>query len=639
MNIPGAFITGYMKAHPHAKAADIIKLYNDLVSANPDVVNMSDQELHNAVCGAVKHHYSNGGMVHKYADGGEVEDQPQPQSIDVNEQSIKQNAPLIAPEDVRVQTPNARTQYDPYAGADYKQSDLMQQFDPAKTNAAYDTTALRNAQAEQDRLFQQTQQTRQNNVNSRFIGALGGNADALKAGYDQQDKMVDAQQAQNLLKTITNQSSLLGFNIRQQEALQTQATAGLNAGKSVVDIAKDTQDLFGKFADNVTKGLSTEQQQRMNDPDSPETLSAKALLGASISTLSDDVKAQMAPLLSSNSVTAAQLMPAMAQFVPDAYKSFTSKAGIGKTDADTAAVNAGIPGTVAESRIKTAVGNSMITPAPGSSGDTDSTPMPTKADATKPGQEYKDNIDLNNMTAEQKKRVMGEVSDLADNKPTDSNFSKIKGAISGETIKNMAGMNPSLNLGGVSLTPTPAVTGGQGAAAKEEASNREQSAVSNKYALEDLSSGLAKKITDEYAKGNKLTGNMHELLTRRFGYQDAEQVRAELNKLVEGKVAYAAAAGGQVLDKDREVERIMQMSPKTFRAEMLMLNQQVGRQELRQKALTDYIAKTGTATGFDDQAIKAKKYLYNPTTGARGFVSPDKLQAAKKAGYKELGEL
>ena len=224
-------------------------------------------------------------------------------------------------------TPPAPTS-NPFQGAGYTQADLQAQFNPNQVKAAYDTTGLQNAMEQQKQLYQQQLPGRIAAATFAANGTAGTGA-ANEGVW----KSIDEQ---NLRSTVGNQAALLGWSVAQQKSLQEAATQGMAAGKSAVDIANGIQDNFGKFAGNVVNSLNTQQQQRFNDPNSPETQSAKAAILAQISTLPQAAKDSISAVVNKPGVTAQQLMPLMAQYVPAAFKAFTDAAGIGKTVADTA---------------------------------------------------------------------------------------------------------------------------------------------------------------------------------------------------------------------------------------------------------------------------------------------------------------
>ena len=232
----------------------------------------------------------------------------------------------VAPAQAQIGVPPQAA--DPFKGANYTQTDLMNQFDPTQVKQAYDQTALKNAYAQQQDWFNQTNGQRQ--ASAFFNAQVPGST----AGQD----FTKGQEAQMMLQTIGKQTALMGFDIKAQEALQAAATQGLAAGKSAVEIANAIQDGFGKFADNVVKGLGTTQQQNMYDPSSPETLMAKSMITKQLSamTLPPDAMAQVKQAMSDPSISAARLMPLMAQYIPAAFGAFKDAANIGKTVAETA---------------------------------------------------------------------------------------------------------------------------------------------------------------------------------------------------------------------------------------------------------------------------------------------------------------
>jgi hypothetical protein len=511
---------------------------------------------------------------------------------DVNDDPVKSQALAMK------MLPQLNTQLaDPYAGAGHTAADSMRQFSPEQLKAAY---------AQQQAAYQQNQP-------SRAIGGIlaggSGSADVMnknKADWDAIDK-------QNMLQSID-----------QQVALQDQATKGLAGAKSVQDMAQTAGKYSGTQLEQQQKIQGTQftldQQKRMNDPNSNETALAKSLILSQVGSMDNVSKAQMQKIVSQPGVTAQQLLPAMAQWAPAAQKAFMEKVNAGKTVADTAKAyadasktGAEIPGVVAEGRIGTATANT-IAPSVQQERDRESLAI-LKSEYDKLPDGHPD-----------KASVFREITRLVDSS---------KG-----TLQIPQGMNMSVSGGKASLTPSPLVTGAQTAGATEDATGRNQSAVSTKYGLEGLTGSLAKQSADAVKAGKaSATGSIANWVAN-LTPGESERVRTDINKLVDAKIAYGTAAGSNpIKDRDAEVARIMKLSPSAFQNEVLNSNQEVARNEARQKAYTDYIQKNGSPTGFDDSKIKGATYMYNPSTGANALVNPAKVDQYRKQGFVQLNEL
>jgi hypothetical protein len=216
---------------------------------------------------------------------------------------------------------------------------------------------------------------------------------------------------------------------------------------------------------------------------------------------------------------------------------------------------------------------------------------------------------------------------------------KVLGTVTEQGTKLPPGLNLGVSVGGVTASPSSLTTGAQTAAASEDANGRVQSAIASKYGIDALTGGLAQRSASDRAAGRfPATGKVQDWIAKMVP-SESERMKSTINSLATAKSAYGAAGGAAPIKLEDEVQRIMQLSPTAFQNEMLTFNEQVARQEDRQKSYTKYIQEKGTATGFDDSQTKAKVYLYNPTTGARGLASPAKVDELKKAGFKQINEL
>jgi hypothetical protein len=216
---------------------------------------------------------------------------------------------------------------------------------------------------------------------------------------------------------------------------------------------------------------------------------------------------------------------------------------------------------------------------------------------------------------------------------------KVLGTVTEGGTKLPPGLNTSISVGGITAQPSPLVTGAQTAGAAEDANGRVQSAIASKYGIDALTGSLIQRTAADRAS-NKFpaTGRVQEWLAK-VTPGESERIKVAIQSLANARSAYAAAGGAPAVKVDDEVQRIMSLSPTAFQTELLTLNEQVARQEDRQKAYTKYIQEKGTATGFDDTQTKSKVYLYNTKTGERGLASPDKVTGLKKKGFVEINEL
>lgn len=295
-----SIVAALKSAMPGATDQMLVGAWKQALAQNPQLAGQNPQTLAKGIMGASTVAKQ---KPQRMAEGGVVEENPA-------------TAPITVPS----------VSANPYAGAGYTPTDLLKQYSPDQVRQANDPSAVMGAYQDQQEWFNRTNPQRQA---AAMFGAMVPGSTAAKDFGEGQEK-------QQMLQTIGKQSALLGFNQKQQEALQAGATQGLAAGKSVVGIADDVQKLFGAHADNVIKSLNTQQQQRFDDPSSTETLSAKQALLAQVSTLPPDIKQKLGEIINDPTATARKLAPLMAQYVPAAYKAFTDAAGIGKTVAETA---------------------------------------------------------------------------------------------------------------------------------------------------------------------------------------------------------------------------------------------------------------------------------------------------------------
>lgn len=529
--------------------------------------------------------------------------------------------------------PTVQTQLpDTYAGAGYNQTDLLKQFNPAQ---------LRAAQAAQADAYQRMQPWRA--AGSAFVANTGneGLMNSNRADWANTDKQVELQ------------------TLGAQKALQGQATEGLaagtvaqnqnkTAGEYTLSQGKGAQELAQAAQKTSGGALTLKNQQDLNNPNSPQTMLAKQIL---MNQLKSDPSLANNPelksLLTRGDITAQQLMAFMKPEVLDAYKTKVgitqTQAETGKTIEDTNKVKAEIPGIAAESQVKQGVANTVapMPPAPvvptppyvGNAGRGSQGVSNEGANAN-PVFNFKPGTDLRAARAVLAKSQGPEVLAAFDKQYPDV-------AASTQPVLHMpAGSNMSVSAGGATISPSPATTGGQTAAAAEDATNRAQSKVASQYGLENLTGSLAQRSADAVAKGKvSATGNMGTLMAN-YTPGEAERLRTDINNLVDAKIAYGTAAGSNpIKDRDAEIARIMKLSPSAFQNEVLSTNQQIVRQGARAQAQSQYIAQNGTATGFDDSKIANATYMFNPATGANALVNPAKVDQYRKQGFKPLNEL
>lgn len=224
----------------------------------------------------------------------------------------------------------------PYQGAGYNKADLMSQFSPEQLKAAY---------ADQQRMYQST-------LPSRAVGGV------LAGGSGSGDVMLNNR---NQWEGIDKQNALQ--SIDKQKALQLQATEGLAAGTVAqnqdkiageyqLSQAKGAQELAQGVQKTTLGGMNVAQQQRLNNPHSPESMLAKSLLVNQFRAAGVTIPAG----LDVENASAQQLMGFMD---PNVMNSFKTKAGITETLATAGKTVAETPGAAAESQVKQGVANAV----------------------------------------------------------------------------------------------------------------------------------------------------------------------------------------------------------------------------------------------------------------------------------------
>jgi len=125
-------------------------------------------------------------------------------------------------------------------------------------------------------------------------------------------------------------------SLEHQKAKQEQATAGISAGTGLAGQFKSAEEL--KQAQQKTEAgiYDIATMRRMNDPESTETLLAKAMLKDQIAGAGGGATAEMQAALSKPGVTAQQIK---AFFKPDVLDSYEKKLNINKKAADVQQTN------------------------------------------------------------------------------------------------------------------------------------------------------------------------------------------------------------------------------------------------------------------------------------------------------------
>jgi len=261
---------------------------------------------------------------------------------DVNEDPAKSAAlaAKIAPQAAAQAGVNTQLA-SPYQGAGYSKADLMSQFSPEQ---------LKNAYADQQQMYQST-------LPSRAIGGV------LAGGSGSGDVMLNNR---NQWEGIDKQNMLQ--SIDKQKALQLQATEGLaagtvaqnqdkTAGEYQLSQAKGAQDLAQGVQKTTQGSYALASEQRLNDPNSNESLTAKAFL-------KDQIEAggmSMPQGINASTLTARQILN-MGILEPKALEALKTKVGVQSTQATTGKTLAGIPEEVAKGKVATATANALIAP-------------------------------------------------------------------------------------------------------------------------------------------------------------------------------------------------------------------------------------------------------------------------------------
>lgn len=215
----------------------------------------------------------------------------------------------------------------PYAGSNIEArnpqtptAEYMNQFDPQAMRRAY------------DEYYGQYRKDAQARNVQNYLGAGAPNQQVNQQIWDkdQERKMADTIGRQLALQDQATKGVALGSEVQKQAKTAGEYT-GTQAEKGI--------DIASKRANAIVGNLGAEQAQRMNQSDSPETQMAKSLILSQIASVPTASKQALARIVQNPDVTAAQLMPAMAQFVPAAHKAFLDMLSGQQTQASTALTN------------------------------------------------------------------------------------------------------------------------------------------------------------------------------------------------------------------------------------------------------------------------------------------------------------
>lgn len=220
-------------------------------------------------------------------------------------------------------------------------------------------------------------------------------------------------------------------------------------------------------------------------------------------------------------------------------------------------------------------------------------------------------------------------------------FTKLKGALDRKedygSFKPPVGSNASISTGSggtsISMSPGAAITGQQASAAKDLDTGRAQSKVNTEFDLGNNSEQLA-KISEDAVKAGvwQSTGSVSKWMENLGGVEQGK-IRAQVHKMVDGKIAYMTAAGMPAPKREEEVARIMSQTPAVFQKEVLQLAEQTARQDARQAAMEKHVKGNGTIAGFDDSKIRSAIFMRNPKTGESALVSPNNVGKATNDGF------
>lgn len=543
-------------------------------------------------------------------------------------------------------TPQIQTQLpSSYAGAGYNSSDLMKQFNPAQTQAAY---------AQQQQMYQAS-------LPSRAIGGIlaggSGSGDVMTSNKNQWDAI----DKQNMLQSI-----------EKQKALQTQATEGLAAGTSLqnqnktageytASQGKSAQELAQAAQKTASGALTLKNQQDLNNPASPQTMLAKAILSDQITkdpSLASNP--QLKTMLARNDITAQQLMGFM---TPDVLNAYKTKVGIVQTQAETGKTNAEIPGVAAESQIKQGVANKIapitneVTPGV----TTDSTtglPIGTNNVGNlkdpKTGQFRTFNSQAEGYQALQAdllgkikggydtvSTMISRYAPASDGNPTPqyiANVAKAAGvgpndkldptnaaqmqAIASAIIKQegntkasaivpqskpmlkeMPGTNTAINVGGVSINASPATTGSQTGQAEDQNTTRKQIT----HYSTNISDPADKLLA--LTTGGASTG-LGAKIPASWSNTQSDAAQKAINKIVAENAAMNGTAFNQA-----DADTLFKAGPRVVADYVINMKAEQARRQAKLFEQQQWSSShNGSLQDFDPSILSQYKPLYNPST-------------------------
>lgn len=489
---------------------------------------------------------------------------------DVNEDPAKSAAlaAKIAPQAAAQSGVNTQLA-SPYQGAGYNKADLMSQFSPEQ---------LKNAYADQQQMYQST-------LPSRAVGGV------LAGGSGSGDVMLNNR---NQWEGIDKQNMLQ--SIDKQKALQEQATQGLaagtiaqnqdkTAGEYQLSQAKGAQDLAQGVQKTTLGGMNVAQQQRLNNPHSPESMLAKSLLVNQFRAAGVTIPAG----LDVENASAQQLMGFMD---PNVMNSFKTKAGITETLANAGKTVAETPEAVAKSRIATATANT-VAPAPAP------VVAPAPADNANPAPTFNfaPGTDLRVMRAQIAKTQPQNVIDAFDAKYPNAATS------AQPTLQVPAGSNMSINSGGVSINASPSTTGSQTGQAEDQNTTRKQ--ISH-YAtnIGDPADKLLSLVTSGASTG------LGAKTPATWSNTQSDAAQKAINKIVAEQAAMNGTAYNQA-----DADTLFKAGPKVVADYVLNMKAEQGRRQLKLASQDDYQkSHNGTLQGYDPSIVSQYKPLYNPNT-------------------------
>jgi hypothetical protein len=345
------------------------------------------------------------------------------------------------------------------------QAELLKQYDPEMLRRAY-------AQYQQ----QYNQDASKRNVQN-FLGANAPNLVQNQAMWDKdQERKKEFTVGQQLaLAKMAGEGIDAAGKIQTQDQTRLQFP-GVQAGKEM-ELAKSRNDLIGS-------GFTAQMQQRMNDPDSIESRSAKAMLLRQLQTLPGGAPREIVDLVRSSNGSAAELLPIMGQFAPAAADSFLKMLGGQQTQAQTALTG--------EQTRKEQIGNRIAGAVAEST--TISPEVQRERDLTR----------LRILKEERDQRTAPNTPDrLAIEREIASTEKRLAGAYKERINPNAMGeTQTSFSGGGITVTPNPAATIKSQAAGQSAVDDAKRFENYNNY-VKPAATQLLKEVQD--IKSGKLT--------------------------------------------------------------------------------------------------------------------------------------